>query len=87
MLEARQRARLLQEAGTAPVERCFVAVGLGPHAHRAVSIAELFRVVLLDGDHGAEVHVLGLVGDAEPAGAHHAHDAVVPVQNGIDWNN
>ena len=52
VLEARQRARLLQKAGAAPVERFLVAVGLGLHAHGGVAVAEVVGVVLLDGDFG-----------------------------------
>ena len=84
VLEARQRARLLQEVGAAPVEGLLVALRLRPHAHGAVAVAEVEGVVLLDRDHGAEVDVLGLVGDAEPARAHHAHDAVAAVEDGVD---
>ena len=69
MLEAGERARLLQEVGAAPVERLLVAVGLGPHAHGRVAVAEVEGVVFLEGDRGAEVDVLGLVGDAEAARA------------------
>ena len=60
-----------------------VALRLRPHAHPGVAVAEVEGVVLLDGDHGAEAEVLGLVGDAEPAGADHAQDAVAAVQNRI----
>ena len=49
-----------------------------------VAVAEVEGVVLLDRDRGAEIDVLGLVGDAEPARAHHPHDAVAAVENGID---
>ena len=52
VLEARQRARLLQKAGAAPVERLLVAVGLGLHAHGGVAVTEVVGVVLLDGDFG-----------------------------------
>ena len=84
VLEARQRARFLQEVGAAPVERLPVAVGLGLDAHGGVAVAEVEGVVFLDGDQGAEIDVLGLVGDAEAARAHHPLDAVAPVENGID---
>ena len=49
-----------------------------------VAVAEVEGVVLLDGDRGAELDVLGLVGDAEAARADHALDAVAAVENGID---
>ena len=84
MLEARQRARLLEEVGAPLVEGRLVAFRLRPHAHGGVAVAEFDRVVLLDGHHGAEVEILGLVGDAESAGPDDAHDAIAAVQNGID---
>ena len=83
MLEARQRARLLQEVGAAPLEGLLVAVGLRTHAHGAVAVTEIEGVIFLDGDHGAEVDVLGLVGDAEAARANHAGNAVAAVENGV----
>ena len=83
MLEAGQRARLLEEVRAAPFERLLVALGLRPHAHARVAVAELVGVVFLEGHRGAQGDVLGLVGDAEPARAHHAHDAVGAVENGI----
>ena len=50
VLEARERARLLQEVGAAPVEGLLVAVGLGLDAHGGVAVAEVEGVVFLDGD-------------------------------------
>ena len=81
VLEARQRARLLEEVGLAPVEGLLVTVRSRPHVHGAGALAEIVRVVFLDRDHGAEVDVLGLIGDAEPARAHHAQYAVAAVEN------
>ena len=65
VLEARQRARLLEEIGAALVEGRLVAFRLRPHAHGGVAVAEIDRVVFLDGNRGAEVEILGFVGDAE----------------------
>src|SRR4029453_19160101 len=84
MVEARQRARLLQEVGAAPVEGAFLARRAWPHAHGAVAVGTRDGVVLLDGDHGAETHVLVVVGNAEAAVADYAQDAVAASQNGID---
>jgi hypothetical protein len=61
-----------------------VAVGFGTHAHRAVAVAEVEGVVFLDGDHGAEIDVLGLVGDAKSTRADYTQDAVAAVENCID---
>ena len=69
-----------QEVGAAPVECLLVAVRLGPHAHRSGALAEIVGVVFLDRHHGAEVDVLGLIGDAEPARADHAHDAIAAIE-------
>jgi hypothetical protein len=84
VLETRQRAGFLQEVGAAPLERLLVPVGLRHHAHGGVAVAEIEGVVLLDGDLGGEIDVLGLVGDAEAARPHHALDAVAAVEQGID---
>jgi hypothetical protein len=53
------------------------------HAHGGVAVAEVEGVIFLDGDHGAEVEILGLIGNAETAHTHHALDAVAAVENGI----
>ena len=84
VLETCKRAGFLQEVGAAPLERFLVPVGLRHHAHGGVAVAEIEGVVLLDGDLGGEIDVLGLVGDAEAARPHHALDAVAAVEQGID---
>ena len=81
MVEARQRARFLQEVGAAPVEDLLVALGLCPHAHRLGALAEIVGVVFLDRHHGGEADVLGLIGDAEPAGADDTQDAIAAIEN------
>ena len=83
MLEARERARFLQEVGAAPFERLLVALGLRPHAHARVAVAELVGVIFLEGDGRAELDVLGLIGDAEAARADHPLDAVGSVDDRI----
>ena len=84
MLEAGKRARFLQEVGAAPVEGLAVTLRPRAHVHGRVAVAEVEGVVFLDRDQGGEVDVLGLIGDAEPTGAHDPHDAVARVENGID---
>ena len=71
MLEARQRTRLLQEVGTAPVEGLLVAADFGFTLRFGVAIAEVEGIVFLHGDRRAEGDVLGLVGDAEATRADH----------------
>ncbi len=87
MLEARQRARFQQEVGAAPIERRFMPVRFGPHAHGGVAVAEVEGVVLLDGDEGGEIDVLGLVGNAEATRADHARNAVAAVEHGVCRQN
>ena len=83
MVEAGQHARFLHEARSAPVERLLVALGLRPDAHAGVAIAEIEGIVFLQRDLGVESDVLGLVGDAEAAGAEHAHDTVGAIEQRI----
>ncbi len=84
VLEARQGARFLEEVDAPLLEGGLVALRFRPHAHGGVAVAEVDGVILLDRHHGAEVDILGLVGDAKPARADDAQDAVVVVQDRVD---
>src|SRR5215471_8244964 len=85
VLEPSEIARFFQEVGATPVESLLVAIGLGLDAHGGVAIAEIKGVVFLDGDSGLEVYVLGLIGNAKPAGADHPHDAIAAIEHRTDW--
>ena len=77
-------ARLLEEVGAAPLECVPVALRLRTHAHGAIAVTEIDRIVFLERHRRTEMDVLGLVGDGEPAGADDAPDAVAAVENGVD---
>ena len=83
MLEAGQRARLVQEAGPAPIECGLVALRLGPHTHVGAPVREVDGIVFLDGDPHAETDVVCLVRDGEAAPADDATDAIAAVEQRI----
>src|SRR4029079_17013623 len=60
VLEASQRARLLEEALPPPLDRLLVALRLRPHAEPRVAVAELVGIVFLQRHPRAERDVLGL---------------------------
>jgi hypothetical protein len=80
MLELGESARFPDEVGKTPIEGGLVAVGFRPHAHGFVALAEIERKVLFDCNHGAELHILGFIGDPEPARANHADDAIAAIE-------
>jgi hypothetical protein len=77
MTEARQRARLVEEALAAPGE--ILDQARAARHHRAVAVADraLDRQVFLDGDDLGELRVERAVGDAETAMPDHRIEAVV----------
>src|SRR5215813_1282517 len=76
MAEARERARLVEEALAAPGEVFAIA---RPARHHALALAhcELDREILLDGDELGELGVEGAVGNAKAAMTDHGVDAVI----------
>ncbi len=77
MAEARQRARLVEEALAAPGE--ILDQARAARHHRAIAVADgaFERQVFLDRDDLGELRVEGAVGDAEAAVPDHRIEAVV----------
>ena len=57
-----------------------MTVGLRLHAQRRIALAKLGRVVFLKRNFGVKIDVLGLIGDAEAAGAYHVYNLIVAVE-------
>jgi hypothetical protein len=64
------------------VDLCLFDLGRTVHGS-AVAVAEIEGVILLDGDAGGEVDVLGLVGNAEAALADYPDNAVAGVEQRV----
>jgi hypothetical protein len=79
----RKRASLFQEAPQPPIERLLLPMRFGPYPQRVVAGSELVRIIFLDGDPGAEMYVLGGIGDAKATRADHAFDTVTLSENRI----